>query len=200
MQWTKGLTEACSAIHVARRTNKCAVKVIVLALLFTPMVALAGGGEPDPAIGPRTVCAAATTCAPQRQATLPFARSAPFDSDAAGRSMGRSVAQFLQADPAVRMSPPLHTQGHAPDANRGSNRTQYLARAPLVLNLAATGEDESGAGTGDGSFASRVHLLWKGHGAQPVSHGIAYTVSGREYIAIARWHRAPALVLVFALP
>ncbi|MGN6313526.1 MAG: hypothetical protein ACTHMO_07190 [Rhodanobacteraceae bacterium] len=171
------------------------MKVIVLVLLFAPMMALAGGSEPEPAIGPRQVCAVANTCASHRHPTFSSAHSSPSDSDAAGWNVGRPVAQFSKAHIAIWMPSPIHTQAHAPDANRGS------IRAPLVLNLAATREDgESGTETGNEGFASRVHLLSKRNGGQWVGRGVAYTVSGREYIAIARWHHAPSLVLVFALP
>lgn len=177
--------------------------MIVLALFFAPMMALAGGGGPDPAIGPRMVCAVANTCASQRQPTSSSARSAPFDSDAASRRTGRPVAQSPENGIAIWMSPLLHTQGHASDANRGSIRAQHPAPASLVLNLAPIrGDSESGTGTGTdgGGFASRVHLLSRGNGGQSVHGGIAYTVSGKEYIAVARWHRRPAFVVVFALP
>jgi len=99
-------------------------------------------------------------------------------------------------------------------ANDGSILWQYHARAPLVSGITATAGDVVFTADIAGDFmafdARSGRLLWQRNLGQPIGGGvIAYSVNGKEYIAVASgmdsplgWqvHSTPARVVVFALP
>jgi len=102
----------------------------------------------------------------------------------------------------------------AVDANDGSIRWRHHAKEPLVSGITATAGGVVFTGTIGGEFlaldARDGHVLWQQNLNQPIGGGvIAYSVNGREYIAVASgmdsplgWqvHSTPARVVVFALP
>lgn len=102
----------------------------------------------------------------------------------------------------------------AVDANNGSVRWRYHAKEPLVSGITATAGDVVFTGTIGGEFlaldARDGQVLWQRNLGQPIGGGvIAYSVGGREYIAVAAgmdsplgWqiHSTPARVVVFAVP
>ncbi|MGN6730133.1 MAG: pyrroloquinoline quinone-dependent dehydrogenase [Rhodanobacteraceae bacterium] len=99
-------------------------------------------------------------------------------------------------------------------ARDGSILWQYHARAPLVSGITATAGDVVFTADIAGDFmafdARSGKLLWQRNLGQPIGGGvIAYSVNGKEYIAVASgmdsplgWqvHSTPARVVVFALP
>ncbi|HXS72823.1 MAG TPA: PQQ-binding-like beta-propeller repeat protein [Rhodanobacteraceae bacterium] len=101
----------------------------------------------------------------------------------------------------------------AVDAQDGSIRWQYHARAPLVSGITATAGGLVFSGDIAGDFmafdARDGKLLWQRDLGQPIGGGvIAYAVDGKQYIAVASgmdsplgWqvHSTPARVVVFAL-
>lgn len=102
----------------------------------------------------------------------------------------------------------------AVDAKDGAILWQYHARAPLVSGITATAGNVVFTADIDGDFmafdARNGKLLWQRNLGQPIGGGvIAYSVNGKEYIAVATgmnsplgWqvHSTPARVVVFALP
>jgi alcohol dehydrogenase (cytochrome c) len=102
----------------------------------------------------------------------------------------------------------------AVNANDGSILWQYHARAPLVSGITATAGGVVFTADIAGDFmafdARSGRLLWQRNLGQPIGGGvIAYSVNGKEYIAVASgmdsplgWqvHSTPARVVVFALP
>jgi alcohol dehydrogenase (cytochrome c) len=102
----------------------------------------------------------------------------------------------------------------AVNAKDGSILWQYHARAPLVSGITATAGGVVFTADIAGDFmafdARSGKLLWQRNLGQPVGGGvIAYSVNGREYIAVAsgmdsplgwQMHSTPARVVVFALP
>ncbi|HEX7130044.1 MAG TPA: PQQ-binding-like beta-propeller repeat protein [Rhodanobacteraceae bacterium] len=102
----------------------------------------------------------------------------------------------------------------AVNAKDGSILWRYHARAPLVSGITATAGDVVFTADIAGDFmafdARSGKLLWQRNLGQPIGGGvIAYSVAGREYVAVASgmdsplgWqvHSTPARVVVFALP
>ena len=102
----------------------------------------------------------------------------------------------------------------AVDAKDGSTLWRYHARAPLVSGITATAGGVVFTADIAGDFmafdARSGKLLWQRNLGQPIGGGvIAYSVNGREYIAVAsgmdsplgwRVHSTPARVVVFAVP
>lgn len=102
----------------------------------------------------------------------------------------------------------------AVNAKDGSILWQYHARTPLVSGITATAGDVVFTADIGGDFmafdARSGKLLWQRNLGQPIGGGvIAYSVRGKEYIAVASgmdsplgWqvHSTPARVMVFALP
>lgn len=101
----------------------------------------------------------------------------------------------------------------AVNAKDGSILWQYHARAPLVSGITATAGGVVFTADIAGDFmafdARSGRLLWQRNLGQPIGGGvIAYSVDGKEYIAVASgmdsplgWqvHSTPARVVVFAL-